>query len=522
MGHSKWGVLYLMSAAIFISTMDTTMMSVAIGALVRDLNTTVTGVQGAITLYSLIMAAFMIPGAKLADIWGTKKVFFRGLVLYTIGTLMTTFAPDLPILVLGWSVLEGIGGAMILPVTFTYITKAYRGKDRVFAFSLWGAINGVAAAFGPIIGGFFTTYITWRLGFFMEAIIAAGIFIYMKLLQDYRSERAIKLDVVGSALIGTALFLLTLSILLINPFGKAPVGALMFLGLILVFVFWWYERRRSAKGEDVLFDMALFRSRIFLSANLISASYQINVAGVLFVIPVFLQSYLHYDALQTGLIILSLSVTLFVSSIGAGYLGRFISPKRVLQLGIMLSFIGFYGLYRSFGLDVTGTALIPGLAIYGMGIGLVIANINNFAMMGLKPEQQADASGLFNTLRNFGYSLGTAFLGAILIIGAIYSITRQIYESGVFEGASRDQIREAVIHWILHMQQGDLAVLPQYQEIVKKLVSVALVDSMRLSMVFMMFILLLSAVFSFFLPKGNEEEKEPGQGTEGSSEERAA
>ncbi|NJE30626.1 MFS transporter [Thermococcus sp. 18S1] len=506
MASSKWGVLIVMSAAIFIITIDTTMMNVSISAIVKDLNTTVNGVQGAITLYALVMAAFMIPGAKLADIWGTKKVFFRGLVIYTIGTLMAAFSPTIEILVLGWSILEGIGAAMMMPATVTYVTKAYTGKDRAFAFASWGAVNGAAAAFGPIIGGFFTTYVTWRLGFFMEAFIAAAIFAYLKILPNYKPEKQIKLDVVGSVLIGSALFLLTLSVFLINPLGEEPVAALMILGIALVLLFWKYEQRLRAKGKDVVFDIDVFKSRTFTVATMISLFFQMSIAGLLFIIPVFLQAYLGYNALRTGFILLPLSVTLFIVSMGGKYFARIMTPKRVLQLGIALSFVGFYLLFRAFRLDVTGMDLIPGLAFYGMGIGMVISEITNLAMMGAKPEQQADASGILNTQRQFGYSLGTALIGAVLVIGVINSITRQIYESGIFEGASRAQIRDAVIEWIIRMEQGDLQIPPEYHEVVKHMVNTAFIDSMKTAMLFTMFILLISGLLSFLLPKGEKIE----------------
>ncbi len=499
----KWSVLYLMNAAIFIITLDTTMMSVSLSALVRDLGTTVEGLQGAITLYSLVMAAFMIPGAKLADIWGTKKVFVVGLAIYTVGTLMATFATNLWVLILGWSVLEGIGGAMVLPVTVTYITKSYEGKARAFAFSSWGAINGVAASLGPIIGGALTTYITWRLGFFLEAFIAGGIFAYMKILPDFRPERRIKLDVVGSILIGIGLFLITLSVLLLDPLGDEPVISLFLVGILFVILFAIYEMRLTRRGGDLLFDINIFRSKTFVSVNIISLTYQMGIAGLLFIIPVFLQTYLMYNAISTGLVLLPMSLMLFVFSMANAYLEKYLSPKRIIQLGIILSFAGFYLMYSEFQERITGLALAPGLAIYGMGIGMVAPELTNMAMSSAERSQQADASGMFSSLRNLGYSLGTAVMGAILITGIIESITNQIFTSGVFEGASREEIRDAVVEWFLKMKQGTVIIPPEYHDIIVRMVDTAIIDSMRLTLLFLMAILLLGAVVSFFLPKGD-------------------
>ncbi|WP_148882720.1 MFS transporter [Thermococcus aciditolerans] len=503
MGQSKWGVLIIMSAALFIMFIDTTMMNVSISALVRDLDTTVAGVQGAITLYSLVMAAFMITGAKLADIWWTKKVFFRGLVIYTVGTLMAAFAPNLAVLLLGWSILEGIGASMMMPATVTYITKAYTGKDRAFAFGVWGGVGGAAAAFGPIIGGFFTTYITWRLGFFMEAIIAVGIFYGMRMLHDYRPEKVVKLDTIGAALVGVGLFLLTLSVLIMDPLSNPPVLLLMVAGLVVLAAFWKYEKRRKERGEDVLIDIDIFKSRVFTVANLVSIFFQLTLAGIMFTIPVFVQQYLHYNAIQTGFVVVPLSIMMFIFSMSGQRFARYLTPKQIIQLGIVLTFVGLYLVLRVLKPGVTGSDFAPGLALYGMGFGLIFSQITNLAMMGAKPEQQADASGIFNAQKQFGLSLGTAFIGAVLILGIIHSITRQIYESGVIEG-SKEQIKEAVIQWIIKMQQGELNIPPEYHDAVIKIVRASFIDTMKVAVLFMMGVLVISALLSFFLPKGEK------------------
>ena len=509
MGQAKWGVLYIMSAALFIMFIDTTMMNVSISALVRDLTTTVSGVQSAITLYALVMAAFMITGAKLADIWGTKKVFFRGLIIYTVGTLMAAFAPNLLVLIVGWSILEGIGASMMMPATVTYITKAYTGKDRAFAFGVWGGVGGAAAAFGPIIGGFFTTYITWRLGFFMEAFIAAGIFYGMKLLADYRPERKIRLDVAGAALVGVGLFLLTLSVLIMDPLTNPPVLLLMVLGLVVLAAFWKYEKKRKAEGKDILIDVDIFKSRVFTAANLVSIFFQMTLAGIMFTVPVFVQQYLHYNAIQTGFVVVPLSIMMFIFSMGGQRFAKYLTPKQIIQLGIVLTFVGLYLVLRVLKPGITGSDFALGLAFYGTGFGLIFSQITNLAMMGAKPEQQADASGIFNAQKQFGLSLGTAFIGAVLVLGVIHSITRQIYESGIFEGASMEQIKEAVIQWILKMQQGELTIPPEYHDAVMKIVNNSFIDTMRLAVIFMMGILVISALLSFLLPRGEKASPTP-------------
>ncbi|EDY34698.1 transporter, major facilitator family [Aciduliprofundum boonei T469] len=503
--RGKWGVLYMMSFAMFIMTIDMTMMNVSISALVRDLNTTVSGIQLAIALYTLVMAAFMIVGAKMADIWGTKKVFVVGLAIYTIGTTMATFAPNLLILLVGWSIFEGIGGAMMMPVTVTYITKDYTGKDRIFAFGVWGAIAGAAAAFGPIIGGVFTTYLTWRLGFGMEAIIAIGMFAKMGILKDYQPTHKIKLDILGALLVGVGLFLITLSVLLIDPLGDAPVIGVLSLGILVIVGFVYHEKNVVRKGLDPLVNLKLFKSKTFVVGNLVSIFFQITLAGLMFTLPVFLQNVANYNAMSTGLSLVPLSIMMFIFSIYGQKLLKYMTAKRVIQLGIVFAFVGLLLLFIVFSPTTTGWDLIWGLAFYGTGLGLIFSQITNLAMAGASPEEEAEASGVFNSQKQLGMSLGTAFIGAVLVLGMINNIARGIYESNYFPGYSKEEIKQKVIDWIVHMKQGQIVIPPDYMQHVNQIVQWALGNAMRSAMIFLMISLAIGAIFSIWLPNNPEK-----------------
>ncbi len=491
----KWGVLIMMSFAMFIMTIDTTMMNVSISALVADLDTTVEGIQFAIALYALVMAAFMIIGARMADFMGTKKTFVIGLIIYGVGTTMATLAPNLLFLLLGWSILEGLGAAMMMPVTVTYLTKEYTGKDRGFAFGVWGGIAGAAAAFGPIIGGFFTTYITWRMGFGMEAFIVIGMLAKMSILRDYPATKKLRFDFLGAILSASGMFFLTLSILLIDPLGEAPVAAAMSLGIILLLLFVWYERKRVREGKDPLVNMSLFRSRSFTTGNLVNIFFQITLAGIMFTIPVFLQTVAGYNAMETGLSLMPLSIMMLLLSIYGQKLLRYMSPKRIIQLGILMAFIGLYLLMRSFSVNATGLDLAPGMAFYGTGLGLIFSQITNLAMSGASASQEAEASGVFNAQKQLGMSLGTAFIGAVLINGMINSITRMV------EKNYPDVDPNLVIEWLLKIKNGELAVPPEYLPYLDHLSNVALAEAMQSAMLFMMASLIIGAVLSIFLPK---------------------
>jgi len=502
----KWGVLWMMSFAMFIMTIDMTMMNVSISALVRDLNTTVSGIQLAISLYTLVMAAFMIVGAKMADIWGTKKVFMVGLAIYGVGTTLATISPNLIVLIVGWSILEGIGGAMMMPVTVTYITKEYVGKERAFAFGVWGAIAGAAAAFGPLIGGFFTTYITWRLGFAMEAIIVIGMFVKMGILRNYEPSRKIKLDIVGALLVGMGLFFITLSVLLIDPLGEPPVIAIMTLGIITLIAFAYQEKRRVRLGQDPLVNLKLFKSKTFVVGNLVSIFFQITLAGLMFTIPVFLQNVADYNAMKTGLALIPLSVMMFIFSVLGQKFLKYTTAKRTIQIGIALAFLGLLSLYFSFSPDATGVNLALGLALYGTGLGLIFSQITNLSMAGASKDEEAEASGVFNSQKQLGMSLGTAFIGAALVLGMINSITRGIYNSGYFPDATKEEIKQKVIDWAIRMKQGNLNIPPEYIGHVQEILRISLANAMKSAMLFMMISLIIGALLSIWLPRNPGED----------------
>ncbi len=503
-GPNKWMVLILMSMALFIMFIDTTMMNVSISALVEDLNTTVTGVQGAITLYALVMAATMMVGAKLADVWGTRKVFFNGLVIYTIGTLTASFAPNLPVLLIGWSLLEGLGAAMMMPATVTYLTKAYEGKDRVLAFGVWGGVGGAAAAFGPIIGGFFTTYYTWRLGFFMEAIIAGVIFAFMKDLKDYRPERLLKLDIGGAALIAIGLFLLTLSVLMIDPLGEPPVIAVLLMSLIVLWYFSRYEKKRAARGEDVLIDVKVFKHKGFTVANVVSIFFQLSLAGMMFTVPVFVQTTLGYNAMDTGMVLLPLSIMMFIFSMLGGKFQKYMSPKRIIQLGIVITLIGIYSLTTVFKPGVTGDDFAVGMALFGTGFGLIFSQITNLAMSDVDEHQQADASGIFNSQKQLGLSLGTAMVGAMLVLGMISGIAVGLQDHGYYQDMPLDELKDRVSDWV-----NGIEPVPDIPENVSSEIQEdASIHAMKVTLESMMLVLVIAAILSIWLPNAPPEEPE--------------
>jgi MFS family permease len=287
----KWGTVLVACMAIFIIVLDSSAMNVAITNLVVELNTTLSTIQAIIALYALIIASFMLLGSKIQDILGRKKTFLLGLIIYGSGTTIATLSINAGMLLVGWAVLEGIGAAMMFPATTTLVGSSYEGKDKVTAFGIWGGIAAMGAAIGPIIGGIFTTYLSWRLVFASELLFIAAILIFRHYLTESTPTLKWKdLDVVGAILSIVSLILIVLGILLLTkPQNWEYVTLLIGSGSVLFIIFLLWQKRRINHDLEPLTDISLLKNRLFGLGNINSIIQQIPLAGFLFIIPVFLQ-----------------------------------------------------------------------------------------------------------------------------------------------------------------------------------------------------------------------------------------
>jgi len=315
-------------------------------------------------------------------------------------------------LLIGWAVLEGIGAALILPATTTLVGSSYKGKDRITAFGIWGGIAAMGAAIGPIIGGIFTTYLTWRLVFGSEILIVVIIFLFRYYLTESKPTLKWKdLDILGTLLSIVSLILIVLGILLLSsPENWGYVAALIITGAILFISFLLWQRRRTNKNLQPLTDISLLKDRIFGLGNLNNVIQQIPLAGFLFIIPVFLQQVTKLSAFDTGLTLLPASITILLFSLGGARLSSKLESKYILMLGFVIAAIGAYLLGGIFNLNTQMMDIIPGTIVFGIGIGLLLSQLTNITMSGARTDQETDAAGLLNTFKNLGYSMGTALI----------------------------------------------------------------------------------------------------------------
>jgi MFS family permease len=426
---SKTGLALLtLASAQFLMTLDTSVMNVAIATVADDVGTTVTGIQTAITFYTLVMAAFMITGGKIGAIIGRKRAFAIGCVIYGAGSLTTAIAPNLTVLMIGWSVLEGLGAALILPAIVALVASNFGRTERPRAYGLVAAAGAIAVAAGPLIGGLFTTYASWRYVFAGEVLIVVMILVLTRRMADVPPEGRVRLDLVGTALSALGLAAVVFGILkagtwgFIQPkegapqwLGLSPAMWLVLMGAVILWAFLLWELRVMARGGEPLVNPTMLRNAT-LRSGLVAFFFQYLLQmGLFFIVPLFLSVALGLSAIDTGVRLLPLSVTLLVAAVGIPKVWPQASPRRVVRTGFFMLFLGIVTLValleEGAGAEITTWPML----LAGLGIGALASQLGAVTVSSVPDEETGEVGGLQNTVTNLGASIGTAVAGAVLI-----------------------------------------------------------------------------------------------------------
>jgi MFS family permease len=430
----NWPVIAILGSAQFVMVLDGTVMNVSISTVVEDLDTTVDAMQAAITFYTLTMAAFMLLGAKLGDVWGRRRAFVVGSIIYAIGSLTTALSPNVTVLFIGWSVIEGLGAVLVIPAIAALIADNYEGRARVAAYAIIGAASGAAVAAGPLIGGFMTTYLSWRYVFVAEVVIMAGVVLFARRITDRAGARPSRIDVLSVLLSAVGLVFVVYGMLqsktwgwviplhppvmggvTVAPLGISPTTWFILAGSALIWAFVIRQRRLVATGRPPLVDVTLFRIlRLRSGLTVLLAQYAIT-AGLFFMMPVYLQMTLGLDALQTGIRIFPLSISLILFSILGTRLALVWSPRRIIRVGQVLLVLASFVLLGAVDIELKSPAFGLGMFVAGAALGLLASQVGNVNMSSVGEDQSSEVGGLQGVFQNLGSSLGTALIGSVLI-----------------------------------------------------------------------------------------------------------
>jgi MFS family permease len=412
----------------FLMTLDSSVMNVSIATVAKDVGTDVTGIQTAITLYTLVMASLMITGGKIGELIGRRRAFSIGCIIYGAGSLTTALAPNLTVLIIGWSFLEGVGAALIMPAIVALVASNFAREERPRAYGLVASAGAIAVAAGPLIGGLFTTYASWRFVFVGEVIVVAGILVLARRMVDVPAESHDALDWIGTILSATGLALVVMAVLksgswgFVQPkagapewFGLSPVVWMLLAGGIVLRLFLSWETRLSERGAAPLLDPKLL-DNVRLRGGLVSFFFQYLLqAGLFFAVPLFLSVALGLSAIATGVRLLPLSLTLLLAAAGIPKFFPDASPRRVVQLGFLALFAGIVVMVAALDAGAGPEIVTVPMLLAGLGIGALASQLGAVTVSAVSDEQTGQVGGVQNTVTNLGASIGTALAGAILI-----------------------------------------------------------------------------------------------------------
>jgi EmrB/QacA subfamily drug resistance transporter len=447
----RWGGLIILSLALAIIIIDTTIINVSLRTIVGSLNTTVQTLQWVITGYALVVSAFTVTGGRLGDLFGRKRMFLLGAVIFAAGSLTAATAHSPAQLMLGASVIEGLGAALMLPATASLLLATFQGRERAIAFGIWGGVAGAAASVGPLLGGYLTTYHSWRLAYGINLGIVAVVLLMSWLITESREQlKRPTIDFAGIGLLALGLATIVFGIVESSTYGwiKAKEMAHLFghmvnlgyfsfvifaliLGLLILVIFAMWQAIMSYGAKTPLISPKLF-NRGFTAGVGTMSIVAMGQFGMFFTLPVFWQSVNGLNAFHTGLAFLPFSLSVFFAAPLSGIVGsKLIGLKRVVILGLVIDLVGLVYLRHLISAGVTVHQLIPALVINGIGFGMAIANLTNITLSSVNVQEAGEASGVNNTARQLGATLGTAILGAVLLAAIQTNMTNGIHASRV-------------------------------------------------------------------------------------------
>ena len=523
LGRARWLTLLALSLGISIIVVDATIVNVAIPSIVRDLGLDGPGAEWIISIYPLVFAALLITFGRTGDVLGRKRLYVFGLITFVGASLLAGLAPSGPLL-LAARVLQGVGGAAIAPATQSILNAVFRGRERAIAFAVYGSIIGGMAALGPLLGGWLTTNLSWRLAFLINLpiglIALAATLLWVAESRDEDARRGF--DAPGFATLSLGLAAVVFGLIEGASYGWiAPTRAFAIggwtwplenvsiipvafgFGFASLAAFVLIELRRQRAGRFILFDFTLWQNPSFRFGNLTATIVALGEFGLLFALPLFLQGVLGYSAFETGLAFLTLAVGSFAAAPIAGGIAHRFAPRRVVQIGMALETIGVLGTALLLSRTVSGLALAGPLFVYGLGVGFATAQLANVVLSEVPPERSGLASGANSTMRQIGSAIGAALIGTVLLTGLTTGTQANLAAIPGLPAASAEQIvgvvRSSDGQALIAMRDD-----PRYAAVVPA-VETAFTDAARTAGLVAAGFVALGFLFSLLLPRSARE-----------------
>ena len=444
--------------AMFVLVVDTSVMNVSISAVVDDLNTTVSTVQSAIALEALVSAAFILIGSKIGDLFGRKRAYVLGLLAYAVGALAMALAQSMTAVFIFWAIIGGLGASLLLPAMQSLIHGNFEGAAQKATYALVGAAAAIAAAVGPLLGGFITTFLSYRVAFLLEVVVIAIVLAGSRLIRDVPYTGSRQIDPVGALLSVLGMGGLVLGILVWQEGGEA-VGLLIAVGAVSLALLAYWLVRRKRQGKPTLIDPDLFKATLFRFGISGQMLQQIALGGAMITLPIYLQMVLEYNALQAGLSLAPLSLSMFAAALLAGRRLGNRRPSSIIRAGFALLLLGMLILVPIVPRADSGLYMAPPLVIAGIGLGLLVSQLNNYTLAPIEEERVSEAAGVNSAAGSFGLSFGLAFAGAIMLATLALSFTNMAEASVVLDPVQQQAVADALEHDAEVMTNTDLALL---------------------------------------------------------------
>jgi len=514
--------LTIVIIAAFIVVLDNTVLNVAIPTILREFHTTLPSLEWVVTGYALTFATLLIIGGRLGDIYGHRRIFIIGAALFGVGSLIASVANGVPELIVGEAVIEGIGASLMLPATLAILSSTFSGRERATAFAAWGATAGVAAACGPVVGGFLTEEYSWRWAFRINVIVAPlamlGAILFMK--RTKATGPRMRIDVRGAFVIAAGMFLLVFALSEGSAYGwftpvanfsiaghdawpsSWPISVIpvvLFASVILLSVFYFWERRLERRGGDPLFVFEHLRFRTYRYGLVTGLVLAMGQLGISFVLPVFLQDGKHLNPLQNGWWQLPTGVFVIIGAqIGGRLINKF-GTTTVVRFGLVSYALGVLWILHAVSLSITEWSLLPGLAFYGAGIGLALAQLTNVVLTEIPKDSAGVASGANTTVRQVGAALGVAVIGSLLTVRTLSQTVSRV-KAAPLPPSVRDQALRGV-HALGAGYRLPAADGAGNVAVVQHALAAGVTSGTRFALVFAIIVIVAGALLSWLIPK---------------------